>query len=111
MKAKGGGTGQYLCERIACINDNQYGNLWLYAKTGTATISNKAGDDSKTLVIMAITPKGKGRPDSPEDIKMMKVIVITQRYNASEVSAVDLAIKLFGNASFKDWLQAGVPKQ
>ena len=111
VKAKGGGTGQYLCERIACINDNQYGNLWLYAKTGTATISNKAGDDSKTLVIMAITPKGKGRPDSPEDIKMMKVIVITQRYNASEVSAVDLAIKLFGNASFKDWLQAGVPKQ
>ena len=111
VKSKSGGTGQYLCKSIVCTNDNQYGNLWLYAKTGTATISSKAKDDSKTLVIMAITPKGTGRPESPEDIKAMKVIVITQRYNASGVSAVDLAIKLFSNTSFKEWLQAGVPKQ
>ena len=111
VKAKGGGTGHLLCESIVCTNDNQYGNIWLYAKTGTATISNKAGDDSKTLVIMAITPKGKGRPESPEDIKAMKIIVITQRYNASGTSAIDLAIKLFSNARFKEWLQAGVSKQ
>lgn len=100
----GKGTAYQLCKTIVCANGNQVGNLWLYAKTGTATISARSGDDSKTFVLLAVKTKTGAAPERPADIAALKVIVITQRYNSGGTSAVDLAIDLFGNAEFKKWL-------
>ena len=103
--ADGKGTAFQLCKRLACANGNQYGNLWLYAKTGTATISTKAGDNSKTFVLLVVKTASAAPPNRPADITALKVIVITQRYNADGASAVDLAIDLFGNTEFRKWLE------
>lgn len=97
------GTGRKLCSTLACINGNQIGGLWLYAKTGTATIARE-GDNSKTLVLLAVSTKTGAAPQSPQDIATMKVIVISQRFSGSGTEPVDLAAKMFGNTAFRKWI-------
>ena len=77
--------------------------MWLYAKTGTATIS-VAGDNSKTLVLLIVATKNGNAPEKPEDISRMKTVVITQRFSGASNEAVDLASKLFRNTMFQQWL-------
>lgn len=102
------GTGRKLCAKLSCTNGNQYGGLWLYAKTGTATIS-VAGDNSKTLVLLALATKTGLPPQTPQDISRLKVIVITQRFSGPPTEAVDMAYTLFGNGLFQQWLGLQTP--
>ncbi len=102
------GTGRKLCAALPCVNGNQFGDMWLYAKTGTATIS-VAGDNSKTLVLLIVATKNGNAPEKPEDISRMKTVVITQRFSGASNEAVDLASKLFRNAMFQQWLGVQMP--
>jgi hypothetical protein len=106
-----GGTARPLCADLPCVNANQYGGMWLYAKTGTATIST-AKDNSKTLVLLAVATKNGQAPEKPQDISRMKVIVITQRFSGGGKDALQLAQSLFLNGAFQQWLglQTAAPK-
>ena len=98
------GTGKQICAALRCTLGHKYGTMWLYAKTGTATIGTSKGDDSKTLVLIAITTASGAEPANPEQIIGMKMIVITQRYNAAGRGANDLAVTVLRDPAVKAWL-------
>lgn len=110
------GTAKALCSAIGCTGDtlatrHRLGRLWLYAKTGTPTITgggddgeNSDGDDAKLLVLLAATTRTGAEPQRPSDISGLKLVVITQRYNKPGRAALDLAASLFRDARFRSWI-------
>lgn len=103
------GTGYPLCKAIPCQQGNHVGDLWLYAKTGTATIS-AGDDDAKALVLLAVRTKTGQAPARPADIASMKVVVITQRFRREGQNPVDLAADLFRDPQFRAWVGLGQPQ-